>query len=265
MADRIKSCADLDERLTPFVDDEATPDERAAVGAHLGKCPPCRKHADEERTARDLVRGHRAGLCPTAPASLRARCDRLREGLGDQARVNHDNVVRGAFAATLRKWAPLSVAATLVLAVAAVFLLGLNDGAEALAASLALDHVKCFKVSAPATTADAVVESRVWEQKQGWPVVIPPTAPAEELQLVDVRRCYSTDGRAAHLMYKWRGRPRSLYVLPQDTRRQRVLRKIGQDAVIWSANQRTYAVVASEHTPAADLTRVVTYLKATAR
>jgi hypothetical protein len=56
-----------------------------------------------------------------------------------------------------------------------------------------------------------------------------------------------------------------LYVLPQDTRRQRVLRKIGQDAVIWSANQRTYAVVASEHTPAADLTRVVTYLKATAR
>jgi hypothetical protein len=66
-------------------------------------------------------------------------------------------------------------------------------------------------------------------------------------------------------MYKWRGRPLSLYVLPQDTGRQRVLRKIGQDAVIWSANQRTYAVVASEHTPAADLTRVVTYLKATAR
>jgi anti-sigma factor (TIGR02949 family) len=263
MADRIKSCADLDERLTPFVDDEATPDERAAVGAHLGKCPPCRKHADDERTARDLVREHRSGLCPTAPASLRARCDRLRQGLGGDARA--DNVARGSFAAVMRKWAPLSVAATLVLAVAAVFLLGLNDGAEALAASLALDHVKCFKVSAPATTADAVVESRLWEQKQGWPVVIPPTAPAEELQLVDVRRCYSTEGRAAHLMYKWRGRPLSLYVLPQDTGRQRVLRKIGQDAVIWSANQRTYAVVASEQTPAADLTRVVTYLKATAR
>ena len=254
MADRIKTCADLDERLTPFVDGEAAPADRAEIGTHLAACPPCRKHADDERTARDLVREHRAELCPPAPAALRARCYGLRQAPAGRT-----------VGATLRRWAPLSVAATLVLAVAAVFLLGLNDGAEALAASLAVDHVKCFKVSVPDAPADAIAESRQWEQRQGWPVVIPAAAPAEELKLVDVRRCYSSDGRAAHLMYNWRGTPLSLYVLPQDTRRQRALRKIGHDAIIWSDNQRTYAVVTSRRSPPDDLTRVVAYLKATAR
>jgi anti-sigma factor (TIGR02949 family) len=255
VADRIKDCGDLDERLTPFVDGEAPPADRAAVGAHLAACPPCRRHADEERHARDLVREHRAALSVTAPPALRDRCARLPQPAD----------AGSGFGAALRRWAPLSVAATLVLAVAAVFILGLNDGAQALAATLAVDHVKCFKVSVPTVPADAVAEGRDWQQQQGWAVVIPPTAPSEELQLIDVRRCYSSDGRAAHLMYNWRGQPLSLYVLPQDTRRQRTLRKIGQDAVIWSANQRTYAVVASGEPPASDLTRVVAYLKATAR
>jgi anti-sigma factor (TIGR02949 family) len=264
MVDRIKSCADLDERLTPFVDGESSSADRAAVGAHLVECPPCRKHADDERAARDLVREHRGELCPPAPSTLRARCDRLRQdfvGQTDRATASTGAGVAGRF----RKWAPLSVAATFVLAVAAVFLFGLNDGAEALAATLAIDHVKCFKVSVPQTTADAGVEARTWEQKQGWPVVIPPTTPAEELRLVDVRRCYSSDGHAAHLMYNWRGTPLSLYVLPHDTGRQRVLRKVGQDAVIWSANHRTYAVVTASQAPPADVTRIVAYLKATAR
>ena len=267
MADPIKGCGDLDERLTPFVDGEAAEADRAAVGAHLAACPPCRKHADDERIARDLVREHRAGLCPSAPAALRDRCERLRQGFGGEARVRDGVAIpmRARVGSTLRRWAPLSVAATLVLAVAAVFLLGLNDGAQALAASLAVDHIKCFNVRVPATTADAVAESRQWQQKEGWPVVIPPTAAAEELQLVDVRRCYSSDGRAAHMLYNWRGKPLSLFVLPQDTRRQRALRKIGHDAVIWSANQRTYAVVASGEPPSGDLTRIVAYLKATVR
>lgn len=256
MAEHIKSCADLDERLTPFVDGEATPADRAVVGEHLAACPPCRKHADDERTARDLLREHRAGLSSPAPAALRARCHQLRRSAG---------IPHAGFGGTLRRWAPLSVAATLVLAVAAVFLLGLNDGAAALAASLAVDHVKCFKVSVPAAATDAAAETRQWQQNQGWSVVIPPAAPAEELQLVDVRRCYSSDGRAAHLMYNWRGSPLSLYVLPQDTRRQKALRKIGHEAIIWSDHQRTYAVVTSRQSPPDDLSRVVAYLKATAR
>jgi anti-sigma factor RsiW len=254
MADRINTCGDLDERLTPFVDGEAPPADRAAVGAHLAQCPPCRKHADDERTARDLVREHRAGLRPPAPPALRDRCSGLPHAQPGRS-----------FGTTVRRWAPLSVAATFVLAVAAVFALGLNDGAQALAASLALDHVTCFKLGAPATPADAAVESRQWQQHRGWPVAIPPTAPAEQLQLVKVRRCLSSDGRAAHLMYNWHGTPLSLYVLPRDTRHQGAMRKIGHHAVIWSDHQRTYAVVTSRPSPPDDLTRVVAYLKSTAR
>lgn len=254
MADRIKTCGDLDEQLTPFVDGEATPADRVAVSAHLAACPPCRKHADDERTARDLVREHREELRPHAPAALRDRCHRL--GTAQPA---------GTLGATLRRWAPLSVAATFVLAVAAVFMLGLNDGVQALAASLAVDHVTCFKVGAPVTAADAAAESREWQQQQGWPVVIPPTEPAEQLQLLKVRRCFSSDGRAAHLMYNWHGTPLSLYVLPRDTRHQGALRKVGHHAVIWSDHQRTYAVVTARQAPPDDLTRVVAYLKSTAR
>ena len=50
---------------------------------------------------------------------------------------------------------PLSLAATLVLAVAGVFVFGLNNRVEALAASLAVDHVKCFKCRRNAAHADA--------------------------------------------------------------------------------------------------------------
>jgi anti-sigma factor (TIGR02949 family) len=253
MADDIKTCGDLDEHLAAFVDGEAAPGARGAIAAHLAACPPCRMRAEAERSARDIVRDHRAALCPQAPAALRERCSRLRQGdVGPRA------------SSFLRKWAPLSVAATLVLAVAGVFLFGLNNRVEALAASLTVDHVKCFKVSGAAGRADAAAAARTWEQDHGWAVTVPPGTAAEQLQLVDVRRCFSTDGRAAHMMYSWRGAPLSLYVVPENARYEQVVRKMGHQTVIWCVNQRTYAVVADGQSPQ-ELTRVVEYLKANAK
>lgn len=256
MADPITNCRDLDERLTPYVDGEAEPADRAAVGAHLDRCPPCQKHADDERSARDLLREHRASLSATAPPALRDRCARLR---------NTASVTAGRgsrYGAVIRRWAPLSVAATLVLAVAGVFVFGLNNRVEALAASLALDHVKCFKVTASSATAEAATASRQWHQDRGWPVSVPASVPAEQLKLVDVRRCYSTDGQAAHMLYRWRGAPLSLYVLPEATGHDQVVRKVGHRAVIWTANRRTYAVVDDGDSTPEDLIRVIGYLKA---
>jgi hypothetical protein len=83
------------------------------------------------------------------------------------------------------------------------------------------------------------------------------------LTLVDVRRCFSSDGRAAHMMYTWRGEPLSLYVMPKNIGRDRVVDKMGHEAVIWCANDRTYAVVAEGHPH--DLTTVVDYMKANAK
>ena len=66
------------------------------------------------------------------------------------------------------------MAATLVLAVAGVFVYGLNGGTEALAAQLAVDHVKCFEFSKqPTVMPDAKALSREWSAKRGWAIKIP--------------------------------------------------------------------------------------------
>ena len=260
MADEIKNCGELDERLTPYVDGEAAPDARRAVDGHLAACPPCKHNADAEAVAREAVRQHRAALAARAPEALRTRCANLQSSAFATASATPASSRQSSI---LRRWAPLSLAATVLLAVAGVFVFGLNDRVEALAASLAVDHVKCFKVSGAGGHIDAPVAEKRWLDDQGWSVVVPPASPAEQLRLVDVRRCFSTDGRAAHMMYSWRGAPVSLYVLPENVGRDQVVQKVGQQAVIWCANNRTYAVVA-EGQPK-DLTPIVTYMKAHVR
>lgn len=259
MADEIRNCGELDERLASFVDGEAAPGARRAVEAHLAACPPCQQHAAAEAAARDALRGHRTALTARAPESLRARCSALQSSAVATASARQ---VGNRQSAMLRRWAPLSLAATILLAVAGVFVFGLNDRVEALAASLAVDHVKCFTFSGGGHAAAHAAE-QAWLDDKGWAVGVPPASPDQQLTLVDVRRCFSTDGRAAHMMYSWRGAPVSLYVLPENIGRDQVVQKVGQQAVIWCANNRTYAVVA-EGQPK-DLTPIVTYMKAHAR
>jgi anti-sigma factor (TIGR02949 family) len=247
----IRSCRDLEERLTPYVDGEATPDARRQTDVHLAKCPPCRERMEVERAAREIVHERRSALRPSAPQGLKQRC------------AAHRASVR-ATSSGIRRWVPLSVAATLLLAIAAVFALGLNDRVEALAAGLTLDHVKCFNISPRSRIVpDAHALEARWQSRQGWAVTIPDTEPAENLRLVDVRRCLSTDGRVAHLMYLWRGEPLSVYVLPKVLGRDRVLDTMGHQAAIWSANGRTYAVLANGHPQ--DFDTIVGYVKTHAK
>ena len=255
MADDIRTCADLDQRLAPYVDGEDPPVWRRAVDAHLAKCPPCRADVDAESAARSLLREHREALCERAPETLRARCAASVQPPASASQRPASSVS----SARLRKWVPLSLAATLVLAVAGVFLFGLNDRVEALAASLAMDHSRCFKVYGTGTDADSGAAEHAWQQDQGWPIAIPQNEPAQQIKLVNVRRCFTTEGRSAHMMYTWRGEPISVYVLQGDTGRDRVIHKMGAQAVVWCANQRTYAVVANDQ--ARDLTSIVDYMK----
>ncbi len=254
--DKIKDCAELDARLTPFVDGEDSPGEHRAVAAHLSDCPPCRQHADDEVSARDYVQTHREELRVSAPPSLRTRCALM----GAQVPASSS---RPAFRAGWRKWAPLSVAATLILAVAGVFIFGLNNPVEALASTLALDHIKCQKLADGTRDMDAVVASTNWEHDRGWALAVPKTLPSEQLTLVDVRHCLSSDGLAAHLMYTWHGAPLSLYVIPDDKGHAGIVEKMGRETVIWCANRRTYAVVADGHPQ--DLNRIIDYMKANAK
>lgn len=242
----MQNCRDVEPLIAPYVDGEAAASDRAAVDAHLRGCPCCRDLVTTERAARDVLVARRAGLRTCAPGALRARC------AASCPRV-----------AVHRRWVPMSVAATLVLAVAAVFALGLTERAQALAFQMSLDHVKCsrFGGSVNASTPDPAAEGRRWLANYGWPLQVPASSGPAELELRAVRRCAVTDGRVAHLMYRWRDTPLSVFVLPADTPNTPArLERFGQDAVIWTRNGRTYAVLARAR--GRDLDGVVQYVKA---
>ena len=171
-------------------------------------------------------------------------------------------------AAGVRRWVPLSLAATLVLAVGGAFFFGLNHKVEALAAQLTLDHVTCFQFAPQRLGhADASLASREWMASQGWPVQIPATSAIERLELLGVRRCAMSSGRVAHVLYKWRGEPLSVFVVPrtipavQD--RQEIVKQFGHEAVMWTDSGRTYVILARARP--ADLAPVVGYVRANAR
>jgi hypothetical protein len=150
---------------------------------------------------------------------------------------------------TRRAWIPLSMAATILLAVAGVFFYGLRGGGEALAAQLVVDHVKCFEFAPePTLLPDAQALAREWLTTRGWNLKVPAAQSSEQLQLLGVRRCISSDGTTAHVMYKWRGEPLSVYVVNHEdkhfTASPRLVERFGQEAVVWCARGRTYAVVA---------------------
>jgi anti-sigma factor RsiW len=253
-------CRDLEPLLASYVDDAAGPDARAAVEAHLRACPACCDCVTAERAARELVRERRETLRGCASEHLKRRC------------AAHGAVTRQPAAPQAKRpfvrrtLVPLSVAATLAI-VAVSFFLTFSRDAEVLAAQLAADHVSCFKFKQePGRLVDATAMSEEWGRTRGWPITIPAGSADHGLTLIDVRRCGSSDGIAAHLMYKWRGAPLSVYVMNSESRRarneQQFVETLGQDAVVWKDHGRTYVVVAKA--PPHDLAKVVKYVKATA-
>jgi len=250
---------ELEELFTPYVDGEVASEQRAFIAGHLEHCPPCRDRVGAERAAREAIVAARAELRGCASGELRARCAAHCAG----AAAGRVPIFRRAASS----WLPLSLAATLVLALAGAFILGLNNTVEALAAQLTLDHMKCFEFPPDRTTPDAVEAGRAWTNAQGWTLQVPAALSEQQLELVCVRRCLSTDGRMAHIMYKWRGRPLSVYVMPNGTGSNRQvqasMKKFGHEAVMWSGADRTYAVLGRGRP--IDLAPVVEYVKAHAR
>jgi anti-sigma factor RsiW len=256
----MSKCQDLDPLFAPYADGDVAAADRASVEAHLERCPPCRERVAEQRTVRAVLVAQRPTLRACASEHLRARC----------AAYGRSAVRRPSpyFLSGARRWVSLSVAATLVLAVAGAFLFGLNDRVEALAAQLTLDHVTCFQFAPERLGhADALTASRDWVAKQGWQIQIPASSASAQLELLGIRRCSMSSGRVAHVMYKWRGEPLSVFVVPRTIRsmrdQQELVEKFGHEAVMWTEGDRTY-VVLSRARPA-DLASVVGYVRANAR
>jgi len=237
----MSNCQDLDPLFAPYADGEGAAADRAAVESHLDRCPPCRENVAEQRTVRAAVAACRSSLRSSAPNELRARC------------VAHGRAIprRRSVAARLaeRPWIPLSLAATLIIAVAAAFIIGVNDKVEAIATQLTLDHVKCFQFAPERLKhIDGGTAAHQWAEKQGWTIDIPDSSPSAGLELLGVRRCAMSSGRVAHVMYMWHGHPLSMFVVPRAINgvpeRQEFVEKFGHEAVIWSGKDRTYVLLA---------------------
>jgi anti-sigma factor RsiW len=245
----MSACRDIEPLFAPYVDGETQPAQSAAVEAHLRNCPQCRHHVADERAVHEAFVRCRSSFHASASPELRRRCESQQVVVtsGGAAAATRGAPAERGF--VRRTWVPLSMAATLVLAVAGVFLYGLRDNAGALAAQLAVDHVKCFEFAPhPDVLPDASVVGREWAAARGWAIKIPATTQTEELELLGARRCLSTLGATAHLMYKWHGHPLSVYVLnrhaPHIGSDPKIIERLGQEAIIWSNGDRTYAVVA---------------------
>jgi anti-sigma factor RsiW len=255
----MSNCRDLEVLFASYVDGEAAADQRASVDAHVSRCPPCRHLLAEERAAREVLMARRGGLRSCASTRLRARCAAQRSGSAISSAAPAARLSR-------RSWVPLSLAATLLLAVGGVFFYSAVNEVEALAAQLALDHMMCFQIGSQASS-DPHAAGQGWSEQNGWALRVPASTPDRQLEFVRLRRCLVTEGRAAHMMYRWRGQPLSVYVLPEALRKgvavEQVVDTFGQEAVMWSSGGRTYVLMARGRRR--DMEPIVEYVKANAK
>ena len=240
----MKSCHDVDVIMTAYVDGEVAADEAAEVDAHPAMCPPCRERAFSEGVARQVLHAKAATLVERAPPGLKARCI-----AATPSALPQDERAGGRAGAPRQRiagWVPLSMAATVLLAVGAVFIVGQNKQLEAaFAAQLAIDHDRCF------THLEEVVPGFDEERAEGVLVDalgIDATVPPEsaDFDLLDLRQCLYDEGAMAHVLCEWRGQPVSLFVVPGRSDREQVLEIVGHDAVVWSRDRNTYVLVAGQ-------------------
>ncbi|MFO7695458.1 MAG: zf-HC2 domain-containing protein [Vicinamibacterales bacterium] len=232
------SCRETGPLVTRVADSEATTVERGVVDAHLRECAPCRFQLHAEREARLLVHDRASALVGHAPLGLRARCAATRVQASPPARRPLPLLSRVGW--------PMALAATLVLAVAGSAFYGLVvNPSKAVAAQLALDHLKCFALfDEPAALSPAEVQAAL-KARHGIDVRLPVGKAAEGLTLVGGRRCLYMDGLVAHLLYRKDAVQVSLFVLPIGEKLgQTDLDVLGHSAVAFEKDGRTWVVLA---------------------
>ena len=263
----MSECRDLEPLFTSYVDGEASVPERERVDAHVAACGVCRDRMQGQRAVREALRNRRDRVRTCASSDLKARC-RAHAASARRAPQPAPVLVPsfGGRVPALRRWMPLTAAASIFLAIAAVFGLGLTDKANALAFQTTLDHVKCARFHMPHTEGDPVASAETWHARFGWPIKVPASIAEPPLQLRGVRRCGVLDGSVAHIMYSWQGEPLSVFVLPTAVldEKPEAIRKLGRDASMWSKDGRTYMVI-SDRPRGPALDQVVAYVRANIR
>jgi anti-sigma factor (TIGR02949 family) len=245
------SCEDTDRLVTAYLDAEVSSEQRRGIEEHLAACPPCARRARVEGTARRVLMVRAESLSVRAPAGLRERCTALAPG-----------PARSRWRA-VPAWRRMSLAtaslAVLVLAGALVYGVAAHS-ATLLAAELTLDHMKCFALFEPrGAHADPAAVAGQLEKDYGWHLAVPGSLPSERLTLLGARRCFSTDGSVAHVLYRHDGHPVSLFMMPRTTRDPARVAMGGRVTQIWSRGDVTYVLLGDESDR--DMPAVATYFQ----
>jgi anti-sigma factor RsiW len=255
------NCRSLDPLVTPYVDGELAGAVRERVDGHLRVCRSCHSRVDAERAVHDLVRTRRGVLHETgAPPALHAACAQLARS--NQPRPLAPPVSRLSWR---HRVAPLALAASLVVIVGAAFLYQLTaQSPRVMAAELAADHMKCFAMNnLLGTHQDTMAVESSLLSGFGWAVHLPEQPERAGLELVGTRSCLYGEGKIAHVMYLYQGRPVSLFMLPDDRRADAMIAVLGHEAVIWPVGQRTFVLIASD--PRTDVRRIASFVRASMR
>jgi hypothetical protein len=136
----------------------------------------------------------------------------------------------------------------LLVAVGGAFIyLATRSSSRVLAAELALDHEKCFRLNRLLGTrhSPTAVEASMASMFD-WNVELPDTAELNDLSLVGSRPCLYGEGKVAHIMYMHKGQPVSLFMLPRESRPAELVKVFGHQAQIWSEGDRTFVLVSRE-------------------
>jgi anti-sigma factor RsiW len=244
-------CQDVGRLLTPYLDEELGVADRLTIEGHLRTCNPCATRAAAEGAARRVMMIRASTLSVKAPEALRRRCEALAPRPTALPR----------WRAVSWRALGLASASLVVVALATTIAYGVvTHSPTLLVTELTLDHLKCFALFEPAVAqADPAAVASQLQADYGWRLTVPASSPRDRLTLLGARRCFSTDGRVAHLMYRHDGRPVSLFMMPGKARGASSLAVAGHAARIWSQNDTTYVLVGSESQP--DLQPVAAYFQ----
>lgn len=252
----MSSCAAIDPLVTPFIDGELTDADLALVEQHIRVCAPCRSRVEAERSVCRLLRARQFELKTGAPEALQSRC-----WASGAHRVGalHSVSRRRTWSSRL---SPMAMAAVVVLAVGGAVAYRATFGAtQAIAAELTADHVKCLMLNAVLRTHDTVQDVQADMQSGfGWMAQLPEHPEREDLELIGSRPCLYEHGKIAHIMYRHKGLPVSVFMLPGERQAPELLQALGHDAVVWSDDRRTFVLIAKA--PRADVERVAAFVRA---
>jgi anti-sigma factor RsiW len=254
----MNSCDTIDSLVTPYIDDELAGADRVLVEQHLRACPPCDQRVAAERAMRVLVHERKPTLlCECASSALRSRCAKAAAAVVAPA-VKRASVWRTYLV-------PLAVAASVVVLVGGAFVYQLTDrSTTAMVAELTADHVKCFAMNSVLGTHQplALVESSM-VGTFGWKARLPEDPERAGLELVGSRPCLYGKGRVAHIMYRYRGHPVSLFMLPHSEHAASQTTVMGHECAIWSSGDRTFVLIARE--PRDDVARMASFVQTSLR